>query len=223
MPHLTARRTVRLLLASLAAAVACAAPAQAGTSPLGTTEIAYTDASRSTCENPAWTYPYLALGDSRTYVLAPHGSFTGGVAPGWQLRGGASLVDDTTRGTSLNLPAGASAISPGMCIDVNYPHARLAHKVSGLTAKDVELKFEVVYPTVTNPVWTEIKQFDGSQGDQVASGWRISPDVDLKPELGGKTPGFRYAALRITAVRKTATASAAFRIDDLFVDPRMRA
>ena len=221
MPHETARRTVRLLLSSLAAAMLLAVPAQAGTTPLGTTTIAYTDASRSTCEDPAWTFPYTSIGDDAMYVLAPHGSFTGGVVPGWQLRGGASLVSDATRGTSLNLPAGASAITPGMCVDLNYPHARLAHKVTGSGASGVELEVEVVYPQLADPEWVEVKQFDGHHGDQVASGWRISPEIDLKPQLGGDAWGARYVALRITAVKK-ATTSAQFRVDDLYVDPRMR-
>jgi hypothetical protein len=222
MPHLPARRTVRLLLSSIAAAIAVAAPAQAGTAPLGNATIAYTDASRSTCEDPAWTHPYTDIGDFGTYVLAPHGSFTDGVAPGWQLRGGASFVDDPARGTSLNLPAGASVISPGMCVDLNYPHARLAHKVVGAGASNLELRVEVVYPQLASPGWTAVRQFGGSQGDAVASGWRISPEVDLKPQLGGDAWGARYVALRITAIRKSST-SASFLVDDVYVDPRMRA
>ena len=53
------------------------------------------------------------------------------------------------------------------------------------------------------------------------SGWRISPDMDLKPDFGGSVPGARYVALRFTAVKKAST-SAEFRIDDVCVDPRMR-
>lgn len=72
----------------------------------------------------AWTTPFRSIGDSRTYVLAPNGSFTGAAAPGCQLSGGARLATD----------------------------------------------------------------------------WRISPDVDLKPDLGGSIPGARHVALRFTAV-----------------------
>ena len=80
---------------------------------------------------------------------------------------------------------------------------------------------EVVYPQLPRPVWTEVKKFDGFQGDPVASGWRISPDMDLKPDFGGSVPGARYVALRFTAVKKAST-TAEFRVDDVFIDPRMR-
>lgn len=94
---------------ALAAATAlmCALPASAGANvtPLDTT-IQYTDASRSTCDGAEWPYPYRSIGDSRTYVLAPAGSFTGATAPGWQFRGGARIVNDAARGPALALPAG---------------------------------------------------------------------------------------------------------------------
>ncbi len=218
MPHPLARRAAHATLGALAAATALAGPAAANTTPLDTA-IAYTDASRSTCENPQIVQPYRAIGDSRNYVLAPHGSFTNGVAPGYQLRNGAKLASDTARGVGLALPAGASVVTPGFCVDLDYPHARLAHKVVGTGASGVELKVEVVYPTLAAPHWTEVKQFDGSQGDPVASGWRISPDVDLKPEFGGDAWGARFVALRLTAVKKYPT-TAQIRVDDLFIDPR---
>ncbi len=217
------RRGTRFLLAALgavAAGAALAAPAPANTTPLGTTSIAHTDASRSTCESPAFVRPYTGLGDSRTYVLAPAGTFDAG-ATGWQLRDGARLAADATRGTSLVLPPGASAISPAACIDLDYPHLRLAHKATGWNPAGLELKTEVVYPQVRSPQWVEVKQFDPFQGDQVASGWRISPDVDLKPDLGGSSWGARPVAVRFTAVRK-ATTSAEIRVDDVFIDPYAR-
>ena len=154
-------------------------------------------------------------------MLAPSGAFTDFVAPGWLLGGGARLASDTARGPGIVLPAGTSAISPAMCVDLNYPHLRFAHKVTGKNASGVEIGIEVVYPQVDDPMWTEVKKLDGYQGDVVASGWRISPDVDIKPDFGGKTAGARYVALRFTAIKKSNT-SAEVRLDDVFVDPYMR-
>lgn len=185
-------------------AVCAAVPAQANVTPSGSTVIQYTAASKSTCESPAWMWPFKSIGDARTYVLAPNGSFTGGAAPGGQLAGGARFATDSVRGTSLVLPAGASAVSPGMCVDLDYPHLRLARKAVG-NAAGLELRSEVVYPQLREPAWTEVKQFDGYQGYSVASGWRISPDVDLKPGFGGSTPGARYVARRFTAIKKAST------------------
>jgi hypothetical protein len=217
-----AARAARLvILGALGMATVLCAPASANVTPLGSTIINYTDASRSTCESPAYAGPYRSLGDSRTYVLAPSGSFTGGGAPGWQLAGGAHFTSDSARGTSLALPAGASAITPGFCVDLDYPHMRFAHKVVGTGASNLEIRTEVVYPQLRRPEWTEVKQFDGYQGDPVSSGWRITPDVDMKPDFGGSVPGARYVALRFTAVKKART-SAKVMIDDVFIDPRMR-
>lgn len=209
------------LVTAVLATGALALPAHANTTPLGATAIGYTDASDKTCDRRGFARALLPFGDDRWYTLAPSGDFDAGHAPGWQLRDGAGLASDAARRTSLVLPAGASAISPGMCVDLDYPHVRLAHKVVGEGARDVELKIEVVYPKLPDPEWTEVKQFDGYQGDVVASGWRLSPDLDLKPDLGGDVPGARYAALRITAVAKSPT-SAEFWVDDVLVDPRMR-
>lgn len=214
-------RRGRLALAlALAAAAGPVGSAGANVYPLDAT-IQYTAASTSTCQSPVWTWPYKAIGDSRTYVLAPSGAFTGNVATGWQLRGGARLVSDAARGPGLALPAGASVVSPAMCADLNYPHMRLAHKVVGSGAANVELRIDVVYPQNVKPVWTEVKQFDGFQGNTVASGWRITPDIDVKPDWGGQTAGARYVAFRFTAVKK-ATTSAEYRIDDVYMDPWMR-
>jgi len=215
-----ARIAARTIGGALAVVAVTAVPAGANVTPLDA-DIQYTDASRSTCETPAWARPYEELGDLRTYVLAPHGAFTGGVAPGWQLRDGARLAADKARGEGLALPAGASAISPAMCVDLDYTHLRFAHKVVGKDRSGVEIKVEVVYPRFGEPGWKEVKQFDGEQGDAVAAGWRIAPDVDLKPDLGGQAEGARYVALRFTAVEKFST-SAEFWVDDVFVDPRLR-
>jgi hypothetical protein len=62
---------------------------------------------------------YRSIGDSPTYVLAPDGAFSSSVAPGWQLRGGARIVSDPARGAGLALPAGASVVSPAVCIDLS--------------------------------------------------------------------------------------------------------
>ncbi len=203
-------------LCALGAALTFAAPAHAGTTPLGSTVIQYSDASRSTCEQPSYVNPYTGIDDSRTYVLAPGGAFADASAPSWQLAGGAR-VD----GGSLVLPAGASAISPGMCVDLDYPHLRFAHQVVGAKASDMEIRVEVVYPQLAQPEWVEVKHFDGKKGDAVQSGRRISPDVDLKPQLGGKLWGARDVALRFTAVQKSKT-PAEYHVDDVFIDPRMR-
>jgi hypothetical protein len=88
-------------------------------------------ADASACSPPSYTFtqPYLSLGDLNWYTLAPGqdaDSFTGA---GWDLRGGARLVATTLAdgktGTVLDLPAGARATSPPMCVNSDYLSARM--------------------------------------------------------------------------------------------------
>ena len=205
---------------AVVAAAVLAGPAQANTTPLGQTVIAYTGQSAATCDRPSFTQSLKAYGDSRWYVLAPSGSFTGAAAPGWQLRGGAKLAADAVRGTSLALPPGGSAISPGMCVDLDYPHFRFANKFVAKDPAGGKILVEVVYPQLRSPEWTEVIDFDGKQSQLAGAGsWRLSQDVQLKPDFAGDAPGARYVALRFTAL-KTGYAGE-WRVDDIWIDPRM--
>ena len=91
------------------------------------TQIIETADSRKACDNPLIEHPFTQFGDNLDYVLAPGGKFDGSVS-GWQLAGGAKVIA-TDKGRSLQLPKGASAISPSMCLDLNFPTFRMYHKV----------------------------------------------------------------------------------------------
>ena len=208
-------------MAACVAVAASAVPAAANTTPLGTTVIQYTSASAATCDRPSFTQPLRAYGDSRWYVLAPNGSFTNSVAPGWQLRNGAKLATDAARGVSLVLPPGGSAISPGMCVDLDYPHFRFFNKFVAKDPAGGKILVEVVYPQLASPEWTDVIEFDGKASQLAGAGnWRLSQDVELKPDFAGDTPGARYVALRFTAL-KTGYAGE-WRVDDIWIDPRMK-
>ncbi len=140
---------------------------------------------------------------------------------------------DSSKKRSLQLPKGASVISPSMCVDLTFPTFRLSHQVmrnnTGLVGAllapspdkgAAKLKIEVVYIGVAKPVWETMKGFDGNNGQAMGNGWRLSSDVDLRPELGGSLPGARQAALRFTVV--SANAKDSFLIDDIYVDPKRR-
>jgi hypothetical protein len=97
----------------------------------GGTAQAATPATTSACSQPAYTFsqPFGSLGDSNWYTLAPGQSRDAFNASGWTLTGGAKLVTTTLAdgsvGTVLDLPAGATAVSPSMCVDSQYPDARV--------------------------------------------------------------------------------------------------
>ena len=168
--------------------------------------------------------PFTKFGDRLDYVLAPGGGFNASV-DGWQLSGGAKVVK-SDKGSSLQLPQGAKAISPSICIDLNYPTFRFYNKVVKSatlalgSADDADIRVEVVHLAVRNPMWEEVKTFDGKQGTSAGSGWRLSDPVQLKPDLGGARAGARQVALRFTA--DYAKRGDSFLVDDVYIDPMRR-
>lgn len=171
-----------------------------------------------TCKDPSLEQPFGVLGDNRDYVLAPGGAFEDTTAPGWTLEGGAAVVDtadplalgigDTN---SLSLPAGSSAVSPAMCVDLNYPTMRFVG--AQFTDKNAGLRIEVFYPKAPKEEWKKTTTVKAEADD----GWQATKDVNVRPEIGGETPGWRLVALRFTAEDK-----ANWLIDDVYVDPRMK-
>ena len=89
-----------------------------------------------------------------------------------------------------------------MCIDLNYPHFRFANKFVATDPAVGKIRVEVVYPKLAYPEWTDVIEFDGKNSQLAGAGnWRLSHDVDLKPDFGGQVPGARYVALRFTALK----------------------
>jgi hypothetical protein len=123
----------------------------------------------------------------------------------------------TNDGTGmLALPRGASIVSPVMCVDLNYPTGRFLAKAVG-NPYTSQLRVEVIYPDAPiRPVWEQRAAFNGVLGLNAGSGWRLTPDVNLRPMDGGRATGMRPIAYRFTAV------SGDWRIDDVYIDPRCR-
>ena len=175
------------------------------------------------CHSPTIVNPFLFDGDDLDYVLAPSGSFEGD-ADGWQFEGGASVQPsndgfDLQTGVDqqvLNLPAGGSATSPVMCVDLNMPTFRFAAR--RFDAQGKKLRVELVYPDVSG----KFRKVEDLKFDP-ADGWTLTDHLDLEPERGGKLPGGRRVALRFS-VDEGANASSAtgYEVDDVFVDPRAR-
>ena len=181
--------------------------------------------------------PFDQFGDRRDYVLAPSGAFEHIDATlnpleltidlsqlGWQPRSGAGITLGNeayylrrhTDGWSLALPEGAAATSPAMCVDLHYPHMRVVTRASSRSTptSDLKLAVHVAYPGSETPGFQRVDTVNGLEGSDVRQGWRVSPDIPLRPERGGTKPGPRLAALRFTAV------SGDWKIDDIYVDPR---
>ena len=161
------------------------------------------------CPSPTST-PFAAWSDYANYAFAPDGGFESG-GSGWSLGGGARAasgnesfyVHSKTDNTSLSLPAGASATSPGMCISL------LSSKMRFVSRGDFgsKVKVQIVYRGLLSSV---LGILDGGTYT-VGSGWKPSPEIGM---LGGVLPLLTSSvSFRFTAVGGAAA------IDDVYLDP----
>ena len=172
-------------------------------------------ASTPTCPSATLSQPFLKWGDENFYTLVPGGNFASSPST-WTLSGGARLaaggepygVTGTVGAWSLALGAGASAQSPFNCVEPSDRTFRFFARSEGTAAT---VLVQVVYETAKGSV--------ASAGKQLAlnSNWEPSATLHtgaaLVTAITGETA---HMALRFTAL------SGSSRIDDVFVDPRMR-
>jgi hypothetical protein len=204
--------------------VAAESPIQAdeGTVLAETSRPERSAAGEQTCSRPDVFNPLTAFKDRRDYFVAPAGDFEDPSLPGWELTGGAhvaaggsshAVMGDAQTG-SLLLPPGSSATSPQMCVDLDYPTFRFfAAQLQDDT--DSELAVDVIYPGLAKNNVRQAKTFRLKARD----GWRLSDSVNLEPQRLGKHWGWRRIAIRFRVVQGKKSA-AAYRVDDLLVDPR---
>jgi hypothetical protein len=191
-------RALRIALASgLAAlsALAASAPALADGS------------DTSSCGSAALSQPFLDWGDSNYYTLAPGQAddhFDGG---GWTLNDGARIswarLHSGAVGPVLSLPAGSSAVSPPMCIDSDYPTARML--VRGIRARG-SIEFKVSF-TGRDGNFT-----DADSIDVATQRWSLSDPFQMGSDgLSGWVFGeFEFVAPRDGGV---------YQLYDFYVDP----
>ncbi len=165
------------------------------------------------CPNQIFSQPFEEFGDSNYYTLVEGSEFNGG-AEGWQLSNGAAVVDgirpDGSFGGVLSLPAGAVAVSPAVCVTLDYPKARTwVDAVEGGGGVTVR----VVYPSKPNGVAT------GRLRDKDENGWTLSKQFNVKPQLEG---GGGQEGVREVRFVYANNSSGDYNVWGLFVDPRMR-
>jgi hypothetical protein len=139
----TARRLLVALVVVLAAAVAPVAHGGA-----------FTD-SAVACSDRDVARPFLRWLDPLQYTLVPNGGFEQG-ATGWTLAGGARVVSgnepyyvrSTSDRFSLSLPAGSSATSRPVCVELLDSVARFVVKGPLLRSLKVEVLYEDRYGKV---------------------------------------------------------------------------
>jgi hypothetical protein len=160
----------------------------------------------SACSHGVFSQPLLAFKDQNLYTLAPGGDFEGPTS--WELSRGASIQGDASRGGVLDLPSGAQATSPPLCITSDYPRSRVfVRNVAGSEG----VSFNVSY--LRNGVWTAPKNTGQFHGDK--SAWTLSGGMNIQPS---SAPGWQQARFTFVA----GGTKSRFQVDDFWVDPKMR-
>jgi hypothetical protein len=202
----TFRSRSRLVALALTAAIAVVVPAVGATAGRAGTSASFCRAIAS----PARAF--LPWGDQSLYVLAPDGGLEAGGA-GWTLAGGASVkpgnesfyVHGSSDGKLLDLPSGATATTPALCIDSTMPTARFF--VSGYGANAGKLSVDAFYTDASGASgWRHL--------DNVNKAGAWAPSAAFKLPKGIQSPSVQF--------RFTVTGGGGFRIDDLYVDPYIR-
>ena len=203
-----------LVAAVLAAVAVHPAPAAADNTTIPTGLMGVPPADTSACMNPTLSQTFLTDKDRNWYTLAPGQAPDGFTGAGWTLANGAQIVttqlQDGQRGPVLDLPSGAVAISPPMCVTSDYPSARtLVRNVVGGN----NVQFNVSYAGTRT--WNQPKTTGQLQGQK--GNWTISNPVDVKPD--NKTAGWQIVRFSFVAGGKGSDSQ----VYDFYVDPRMKA
>lgn len=156
----------------------------------------------------ATSYPFAQFGDRAPYYGFSNNGFEGG-SSGWSLGGGAYVGSGNEPwfangfgARSLVLPEGASATSPGFCINLLDPAIRMF--VQG--SDGGELRIQVLFRGLTGNL-TGILNVGSDRG---SGGWEPSERFNSLLALPLLTA---YAQIRVTA------ADGRWQVDDVFVDP----
>lgn len=166
----------------------------------------------ATCEGQVFSQPFLAYGDSAFYTLVPGGEFKS-ASEGWTLSGGASVISATLpeggTGGALNLPSGAKAESPPMCVTLAYPTAKAwVDGAKGSKGVNVFVSYAGTASAITPQEVVTIKAKHGT--------WTLGKFA-VEPSLAGTEDAPREVRFIFEGGSKGAT-----ELYDVYVDPRMK-
>jgi len=170
----------------------------------------------ATCEGQTFSQPFEEFGDGNFYTLAGGSQFNG-PEEGWTLSGGAQLVTsgrpDGSSGGVLSLPKGSQAVSPPVCVTLQYPSARVW--LQHISESKASLKTQVVYSSSSG---TAVARTVAKL--EAGNTWSPSETFEVRPELGGASEGPR--PVRFVFTSKGGTRESSFEFYELYIDPRMR-
>jgi hypothetical protein len=172
------------------------------------------------CGNQVESHPFARWGDNNNYTLVPGGTFEAGSLP-WALSSGANdvagnesyYVNASSDHNSLSLPSGSSATSLALCTSIYDPTLRLFAKNTG--AASSRLRVEALYPGLLGGV--QVARLGELSG---TSTWQPSPELQLTAANLLATLSLQRTVI---AFRFTPEGTGGqWRIDDVYLDPRMR-
>jgi hypothetical protein len=166
----------------------------------------------ASCQAAELFHPFASFGDNNLYMLAPGQTATTFNGAGWTLSGGASVQNATLpsggTGPVLNLPSGSEAVSPTMCVNREYPVARMqVRDVVGAEGVQFNVSYE------GKPNWKKPQNTGQVHGN--GTEWTLSNTVNTQPfnENG-------WQLLKITLIPGGKTSD--FQVDNFYIDPYAR-
>ena len=203
------RGFLRYVGLALCASLALAAPAQAGS---------FGDSATS-CDGRTAEQPFKRWLDPMHYVLAPNGDLERGAAQ-WKLTGGAKVVDGNETfyvggardSKSLYLPAGSSATTRAMCVQLLHPTLRYFAKNQGTFV----LSSLLVEALIENPLTGQVLTLPagvhtgGKSWHPSLPGLVLADFLSVLGEDGELAVAFRFKPIGL---------GAKWQIDDVYVDP----
>lgn len=189
------------------------ADSTSGTSaPIGPDLRKATNGSGATASCPPYTLTraFVAWKDFRWYTLLPGERMDNFSGTGWRLIGGAKIVSatlaDGKTGQVLDLPSGASAVSPALCVNASSDPLARAMVADVAGARGVAMS--VAY--AAGGVWSASKRAGNIKDTK--PGWARSKPIMLH---AGALRGIHFARFTFAA------SHGEYRVYDFYVDPRM--
>jgi hypothetical protein len=187
----------------------------------GVAALALAGPAQAACTQPASTPLFSAFGDGASYFLAPDGGFEAG-AGSWLKTSAVSVNDNepwhVTGGSKglLLKGGGASATSPGTCVDLANPSVRLFYKST--PTGGVDSSYLMVEAMLTSKIGTTTTIL-GTVNPNTA--WAPTPVFDLRgatnAHLHSGIAGNDTATLKLRFTVMNSGSS--YTLDDVAVDP----
>jgi hypothetical protein len=165
----------------------------------------------SGCSSPQLSQPFLSLGDPNWYALAAGQTADNFDGAGWTLVGGANIATtqlaDGQAGSVLNLPSGAAAVSPRICVDADYSTARTM--IESTAGANVAVSVMHLGES-SSAVPQRAGEIQGS-----GAGWSASAPFNIAPGPGS---GWRLVRFVFDSTGFRGHAQ----LYDFYLDPRMK-